>query len=203
MWSGVAFFLVGLVMALLWGWFYYPNVMYDEQEQPIAFNHQVHIEMAGMACADCHFLREDGTFNGRPTTESCAACHAFPMTEHPEELKFVAEYADTGREIADEWLITTRQPDNVFFPHAAHSFENCARCHEDMTTFPLTSEEQLCNACHIDMANMTEPPVYKENWLSTYPNNIMMMWECESCHANSGHRFGQANASNACFVCHK
>ncbi len=198
---GMIPFLVGLVVAMLFGWFAYPSFMYTSQEQPVVFNHVAHVENAGMACVDCHYLREDGTFSGRPTTESCAMCHAVAVTESPEEAKFVAEYADTGREIQDEWLIYAKQPDNVFFPHAAHSVESCARCHEYV--YPLTDEATLCAECHIDMSTSTASPTYHQNVLSTYSSETMMMWECEECHALPGHRFGQSTASNACFVCHK
>lgn len=194
-------FLVGMVVAMLLGWIVYPSIMYSSHEQPIAFNHKAHIEDAGMSCIDCHFFREDGTFNGRPTTESCAMCHASPMTDNPEEERFITEYVDTEREIKDEWLILAKQPDNVYFPHSAHSLENCGRCHKYV--YPIRSEETLCKECHVDMSSSTVPPVYKENILSTYSSETMMMWECEDCHALPGHRFGQANASNACFVCHK
>ncbi len=199
---GIACFLLGMVVAMLWGWYSYPNIMYDKQEQPIVFNHVIHMDV-GMDCADCHYLREDGTFAGRPTTESCASCHEMALTDHPEEIKFIKEYVETGREIADEWLIYAKQPDNVYFPHAPHSFENCARCHEYMDVFPISTVEESCAACHIDVWNMETPPTYQRNWLSSYSRDIMMMWECEACHAIPGHMYGGANASNACFVCHK
>ncbi len=195
-------FLVGLVVAMLFGWMAYPSIMYSSQEQPIAFNHVAHVENAGMACADCHFVREDGTFSGRPTTESCASCHTDALTESPEEARFIEEYVETGREIKDEWLIYAKQPDNVFFSHAVHSLENCARCH-DVAKPQFKTEADLCKQCHIDMSTVETPPVYKENILSTYSADIMMMWACEDCHAHPGHRFGAAKASNACFVCHK
>ncbi len=199
--STFAPFLVGLVVALIWGWFFYPNIMYTKQEQPIAFNHKLHVGEVGMDCVDCHYFREDGSFHGKPTTEDCASCHAVAITEHPEEERFIAEYVETGREIADEWLIYAKQPDNVYFSHAAHSLENCARCHQYV--YPIITEADLCKACHIDMSTNEVPPAYEENMLSSYSRQTMMMWECEECHALPGHRFGQANASNACFVCHK
>lgn len=199
---GAVPFLIGLVAAMLVGWFAYPSFMYSEAKQPINFNHVVHIEAAGMACVDCHSLREDGTFSGRPTTESCASCHETAMTEHPEEERFIAEYVETGREIRDEWLIYAKQPDNVFFSHAAHSLEACARCHEYVEPV-FSSEAELCKVCHVDMSVSESSPIYRENVLSTYSSGTMMMWQCEACHALPGHRFGEAEASNSCFTCHK
>lgn len=189
-------FIVGLVVALILGWWVLPELMLVEAKQPIAFNHVVHIENAGMECSSCHYVREDGTFNGRPTTASCAECHSEAMTENPEELRFVQEYVETGKEIRDKWLIYQKQPDNVFFSHAAHSIETCGACHE------YEKPADLCSLCHLDVAATTTPPVYKENRLSGYSKNTMIMWSCENCHAQPDH-LDSTKASNACFVCHK
>ncbi len=190
-------FLVGLVLALVIGWSVIPAIKLEEKKQPVEFNHVAHIENAGMACEDCHFLREDGTYHGLPDTAACAACHEEAVTENPEEHRFIKEYVAKGREIRDEWLVYQKQPDNVFFSHAVHSMERCANCHTEFET-----PQQFCSLCHIDVASTTKPPVYKENKISTYSVNTMKMPECEACHANPGH-YGTTNASTACFVCHK
>ena len=78
-------FLVGLVLALVIGWSVIPAIKLEEKKQPIQFNHVVHIENAGMACEECHFIREDGSFNGLPNTASCAACHEEAVSESAEE----------------------------------------------------------------------------------------------------------------------
>ena len=192
-------FVVGLIAASIFGWCIFPETMLTEKKQPIAFNHVVHIENAGLSCEDCHYLREDGTFSGVPTTASCAECHSSPVTENLEEIRFIAEYVDKGVEIKDKWLVYQKQPDNVFFSHAAHSFENCTQCHAELFETP----QDLCNVCHLDLGSSTEPPVYKENKLSGYSEDTMMMPTCEACHANPGHYDGVTRATNACFVCHK
>lgn len=189
-------FVVGLVVALILGWWVLPGLMKVEKKQPIAFNHVLHVQEQGMDCEQCHFLRDDGTFSGLPTTASCAECHSEVMGSNPEEARFVNDYVQTGREIKGEWLVYQKQPDNVFFSHAAHSLERCGACHEYKST------TELCSQCHLDVSSMTTPPVYKENRLSGYSQNTMLMWTCERCHANPDHR-GATNASNACFVCHK
>ncbi len=192
-------FIIGLVAAAIFGWIIFPELMLEEKKQPIAFNHVIHIEGAGMTCEDCHYLREDGTFSGVPTTESCASCHASAITESPEEARFIAEYVDEGVEIKDKWLIYQKQPDNVYFSHAAHNFETCTMCHEDLYATP----QDLCNACHLDVGSTTTPPIHRENRLSGYSEETMMMPTCEACHANPGHYDGVTRASNACFTCHK
>lgn len=196
---GIGPFILGLALFAAFGWFIYPKAMMEEQKQPIAFNHVIHVESVGMSCEDCHYLRADGTFSGVSTTEACAECHVDPVTDVPEEAYFIAEYVNKGVEIKDKWLIYQKQPDNVFFSHAAHNFETCTQCHEELYETP----QDLCNQCHIDVASTTKPPAYFENRLSGYSKDTMMMSSCEACHANPGHYDGLTRASNACFVCHK
>ena len=186
-------FVVGLVVALILGWWVLPNLMKVEKKQPIAFNHVLHVQDQGMSCEQCHFLREDGTFSGLPTTAACAECHSEVLGSDPEEALFVQNYVQTGREIQGEWLVYQKQPDNVFFSHAAHL--------GDLDTAASTAE--VCSRCHLDVSAMTTPPVYKENRLSGYSQNTMLMWDCERCHAETKLRDPQTHASNACFVCHK
>ena len=198
-------FFVGLVAALIVGWWIFPKVLFSEQAQPIRFSHIVHMEDAGMACADCHYFREDGTYNGLPTVEDCAGCHSDVMGENPEEAKFVEEYVNEEKEI--QWLVYQYQPDNVFFSHAVHSMATCVDmgCHTEM--FSEGTERELCNVCHPDLsANDTPPAVYK-NRLTDYTKQTMKMWQCEECHALPEHYSlgddGMTRANNACFTCHK
>lgn len=194
-------FVVGLVVALILGWWALPNLMKVEKKQPIAFNHVLHTEQYGMECSSCHFFQDSGNFVGLPTTETCAECHFEVIGEHPEEVKFVNEYVKTGREIQGEWLVYQKQPDNVFFSHAAHSYNECMTCHTtDEKGFETA--EALCAQCHLPVFSMTSPPVYKENRLSGYTDQTMIMWQCERCHAEPNH-LEMTRTSNACFVCHK
>ena len=199
--SGWGAFVVGLIVALILGWCVLPNLMKKELKQPIAFNHVTHIETVGMACTDCHFLQDNGAFSGAPTTESCADCHFTALTDNPEEIRFVEQYAATGREIKSDWLIYQKQPDNVFFSHAAHSQSNCGACHENYAASE-SGEAELCGTCHLPVFEQAALPKYRENRLSGYSEHTMIMWTCERCHADPGHR-KETRASNACFVCHK
>ena len=189
-------FVVGLVVALAVGWLVFPMIMFSEQEQPIRFSHKVHAEEQQMECAECHTVRPDGTFAGLPDLESCMACHEDAIGDDPEEARFVAEYVEKGREVP--WLVYQKQPDNVFFSHAAHSLKNCASCHSDI----YMKENDLCVHCHPDVASSDSAPTYRENRLTGYSDKIMKMWQCERCHAQHM-EIGQTAASNACFVCHK
>ena len=173
-------FVVGLVVALILGWWVLPNLMKETKKQ---------------TCEQCHFVRADGTFSGAPTTEQCAECHFTILGKDPEEARFVREYVQTGREIKTEWLIYQKQPDNVFFSHALH-FGPLA---ELQTPADIA---RFCSKCHLNVAETSVPPLYRENRLSGYSENTMLMWGCERCHAEHM-ALGNTNASNACFTCHK
>lgn len=186
-------FVVGLVVALILGWWVLPGLMKVEKRQPVAFNHVLHVQDQGINCEQCHFLRSDGSFSGLPSTASCAECHFQVLGSDPEEALFVRDYVQTGREIQGEWLVYQKQPDNVLFSHAPHL--------RDLGTAASTAE--VCSRCHLDVSATTTPPVYTENRLSGYSQNTMLMWECEKCHAETRLRDPDSHASNACFVCHK
>ena len=188
-------FLVGLVVALILGWWVLPNLMQVSKTQPIAFSHLEHVKKQGMQCEECHFIRQDGTFSGAPATADCAKCHFTVLGKNPEEAKFVRDYVQTGREIKNEWLIYQKQPDNVFFSHALHL--------APMLKVMGTKEtNKVCLRCHLDVASTDVPLSYTENRLSGYSKNTMLMWGCERCHAKHM-AMGNPNVSNACFPCHK
>lgn len=188
-------FVVGLVVALILGWWVLPNLMKETKRQPIAFSHVEHVQNQGMTCVQCHFVRADGTFSGAPTTAQCAECHSTILGSNTEEARFVREYVQAGREIKHEWLIYQKQPDNVFFSHALHFGPLAERKGPKEIS-------QFCSRCHINVAETDVPPVYRENRLSGYSENTMLMWGCERCHAEHM-AMGNTNASNACFTCHK
>ncbi|WP_029898488.1 menaquinone reductase multiheme cytochrome c subunit QrcA [Desulfohalovibrio reitneri] len=177
--GGIAFLLLGLLLGLGFGWFVFPQLLFSEETQPVQFSHRVHMEDVGMACDECHYYREDGSFNGYPSNEECAMCHFAPTGGDREADKaidhFVTEYYEKGVEVP--WVTYQEQPDNVYFSHIAHDGWDCAECHPDI-------------------GNADDSPKAYRNRLTGYTKTTMKMWECERCHARSG-------VSNACYVCHK
>jgi hypothetical protein len=186
-------FALGLLLALVFGWGIYPVLLFGEQEQPVAFNHQTHLLKAGMACADCHTLRDDGSFKGLPATADCAVCHASPQGNSDAEKRFVRDYVEKGREL--KWLVHQKQPANVYFSHAAHSVDSCNACHD-------FAPRETCELCHVQVSRTEKSPPVSENRITGYGRNTMAMDQCERCHAQPDH-LHTSNASNACFVCHK
>lgn len=158
------------------------------------FNHELHAgETVGMACEDCHATSDDGRFGGIPVVASCEPCHAEPQGESEGEATLARDYIGEGREI--DWLVYSRQPDNVFFSHAPH----------------VTLAKIPCARCHGDHGTTVSLRPYEENRISTYSRDIwgrswsrlgragnegMKMSDCTRCHAENG-------VVESCMTCHK
>ena len=198
--DGWIFFLSGLIGAVIVGWVVFPLILYSKVGQPLNFSHARHgpESTVGLQCEDCHFFYDDGTFSGIPKIETCMECHGDPKTplgESQEEVKLFTEYICPGNEIP--WLVYSRQPECVYFPHIAH----------------VRMAQIRCRVCHGDFATRVTPPVYKVNRITHYSVDIwgrdiagykrntwdrMKMGDCAECHRQRGKEH-----NNACFVCHK
>ena len=220
---GASPFLLGALAALVFGWWIFPDLMYAKEIQPFFFSHEIHTnpDKVALPCSDCHSFRSDGSFTGRPRLENCEGCHQEVQTAEPgenaaaeekaafeSETIFVEQYVKEGREVP--WLLHQKQPDNVFFSHAAH-FHKCYTCHltmKDHLSLGSPDEpERLCQKCHPSLEELNSNPAVELNILSSYSRTTKKMWECEACHANPGHYYnfgkGRTAANNACSTCHK
>ena len=218
---GAAPFLLGVIVALAFGWWVFPDLIFSKQSQPFYFSHNTHVDKAGMSCAGCHTFRADGSFTGTPTLSSCAACHADILTPEPDdkstkaeiaayqaEKTFVNDYVRKGAPVP--WQVHQMQPDNVFFSHAAH-FMKCYSCHFTMkgksNLGTPRNPDKLCMTCHPSIEQLDAGLPVQSNVLTGYSRTTMKMWECERCHAHPGHFYndgkGRSAANNACFTCHK
>ena len=223
---------VSLYVSLLVGWLVLPELLYSKQHQPIDFSHAIHVDQVD-GCTDCHVFREDGTYAGTPTLDQCIDCHEEVQTVQPEkgdedydrlmaqylaEVKFVEEYVENEKEVP--WLIYARQPDCVFFSHAAHIFSEKFEIPEDADP---DDEASKCNVCHmafidgeaVPFGEADTLPVYEENRITTYSRDIWgrnfsgfndhyydsaKMDDCAQCHAEQKN---ENHGKDACFVCHK
>jgi len=86
--GGALPFLLGFLVAAAAGWVLFPDVLFTAKEQPFRFSHQTHVEGQEMACEDCHFFREDGSYAGFPSNEGCMNCHD---VGEPEDRAVVLE----------------------------------------------------------------------------------------------------------------
>jgi hypothetical protein len=227
----ILFFLFGVFASLILGWVIFPKLLYSKKKQPIDFNHAFHVTQVDNGCESCHFFRSDGTFSGVPKLEQCIDCHDEIQGIDPDEIKFVEDYVSKEREVP--WLIYSRQPDCVFFSHAAH----------------IKGADMDCVTCHGHIGESESLKVYQENRITGYSRDIwgeniagfkkntwdrMKMDDCAECHQTAAayiektgiktptHRliddvinvFSPASLSiekggsvqtqrDACFVCHK
>jgi hypothetical protein len=171
---GGIFFFGGFILALIFGWIVFPNLLFSEKAQPLNFSHVAHQDST---CDQCHSFNPDGTYSGIPRLDNCVECHESPMTSEESERILVEEYIQKQQEIP--WKVYAWQPDNVFFSHAPHQAKNIE-----------------CTRCHRDVSKEAKLPPYSENRLTGYSKSTMKMIDCEKCHAQMG-------ANNNCQVCHK
>lgn len=220
------FFFVGFIASLIVGWVVFPKLLYSQQKQPINFNHVLHNEMVDEGCQSCHFFREDGTFAGVPKTAQCAECHEEVQGESPDEEKFVEEYVWKEREVP--WLIYSKQPDCVFFSHAAHVINakmDCVTCHGHIGESETlrTYEENRITGVSRDIWGKNIAGFTRNSW------DRMKMYNCAVCHDaetrseetveelpwplnwmpipiwkwDGGRKTSVQTQKDACFVCHK
>ena len=188
-------FAVGLSLVVSLGWLGLPRMLYARVEQPLRFSHRTHTsDKTGFLCQDCHALGADGRFAGIPSMESCAGCHAEPQGKTDEEKRLVEEYVKPKREIP--WLVYSRQPENVYFPHAPHVRRAgiaCERCHgpHGASDTLRPHEVNRISGYSRDIWGPSLSRLRREPWQG------MKMSDCESCHAQHG------LARTACLSCHK
>ena len=70
-------FIVGLVISMILGWILFPKLLYSQKEQPINFNHRLHMEQVDEGCESCHYFRDDGSFSGIPKKKNLAPYYTF------------------------------------------------------------------------------------------------------------------------------
>jgi len=188
-------FGLGLATALLAGWLAFPRALYTRQNQPLAFLHKTHAGKSGYAeCSQCHALRDDGTFGGIPSLDTCTSCHSERMGTSHDEGVLVDAYVKTGQEVP--WLIYSRQPANVWFSHAIH----------------VRRANLACTECHSTYGESDQVRIYEKNRISGYSRDIwghsisrihfsgrhdgMKMNDCEDCHRRHQVQVG-------CLGCHQ
>jgi len=195
------FFIIGLALSMVVGWAVFPKALYSTKNQPFDFNHQLHLEQVDNSCESCHFFREDGTFSGTPQLAQCVDCHSEVQGESADEAVFVDQYVAQGREVP--WLVYSRQPDCVFFSHAAHVYGaklECATCHGDIGTAESLKpyEANRITGYSRDIWGHNISGIKHNTW------DRMKMDDCAECHESAGiHDSSVQTGRDACFVCHK
>ena len=137
----------------LFGWFG------SSSSQPIAFNHKLHVEKNGLACADCHEYVTTQIFAGLPRIEKCLECHQTAVTSSAEEEK-IRKIAASGKPLV--WARLYKVPDHVYYSHRRH----------------VVAGKLECAGCHGPIASTTKPP--------SGPLNALTMNFCMGCHRKRG-----------------
>jgi len=181
----ILFFILGLIASSIVGWAVFPKLLYSQKKQPIDFNHVLHVEEVENSCESCHFFREDGTFSGVPKLEQCIECHEEVQGDSYDEIKFVEEYVSKGREVP--WLIYAKQPDSVFFSHAAHikgAYMDCITCHGH------TGESESLRAYEYNRITGYSRDIWGKNIAGFKKNSWdrMKMDDCADCHEKNSAR---------------
>ena len=159
------------------------------------------MEFVDDGCESCHFFREDGSYSGVPKLAQCIDCHEEVQGEDPEEERFVEEYVAKGKEVP--WLIYSKQPDCVFFSHAAHVKKGgmeCKTCHGpigESTTLRVYEENRVTGLSR-DIWGKNISGLNKNTWDS------MKMGDCADCHMEeTGRKSSVQTEKDGCLVCHK
>jgi len=125
-------------------------------EQPIKFNHIIHVQKNKMDCQYCHWSVAKASYAAIPEVETCMGCHKFVNgtdTASQEEIKKLKSYADKGEPIP--WLKVHVMPQHVNFNHKRHvkAGVNCQECHgqvPNMAQVERVSSMKMgwCISCH-------------------------------------------------------
>lgn len=135
-----------------------------EVEQPIAYEHKLHVAEEEIPCTECHIGAEDAEHATIPVGEVCRDCHEDPIGESVAEARLVKMLA-TGKPIP--WKRVHKLREHVHFSHRRHVVAGrvqCERCHGDVSkredpfvrpfiTFNRLSGMRRCIACHIESGN--------------------------------------------------
>lgn len=145
---GLAFAGVLLIGAMGLNWYYNGK----KPDQPIAFNHNLHIEKVGLECTHCHQYTDKSPQAGIPSVSICMSCHESAAIDRPE-VKKLRVFWERKEPIA--WNKVHFQPWHVRFTHKRHikAGIECTHCHGEvkaMTTVRKvrTLEMGWCVSCH-------------------------------------------------------
>lgn len=176
---GFVLAIVGFFAAYLYNYY----VLFQPDEQPIAFSHRVHAGQRQIDCTYCHSGARDGDIAGIPAVEQCMACHKVIRESRdpdPEKARFYTaqiaklhEYA--RKQAAIEWEKVYDLAEHVKFSHQVH-----------------TSGAGLdCRECH---GNVAEMDTVRLANIQIYNVPTTMGW-CVQCHL-------ERDAPINCAVCH-
>jgi hypothetical protein len=123
-----------------------------QPEQPIPFDHSLHVGTHNIQCQYCHNQVERSTHSNIPALQTCMNCHNQVKTDSPYITKLREAY-DAGGSI--EWVKVHMLPDHVRFNHSAHLNKgvSCQTCHGEIEKMKVVYQYSdlsmgWCINCH-------------------------------------------------------
>jgi menaquinone reductase, multiheme cytochrome c subunit len=121
-------------------------------EQPVPYDHAVHVGELGMDCRYCHNTVEQSPHAAIPPAETCMNCHDGIRADSAKLLPIRESYA-TGQPV--KWVRVHDLPDYVFFDHSAHVTRGvgCESCHGRIDQMEVVWQHEpltmgWCLDCH-------------------------------------------------------
>lgn len=147
----------------------YARVGYMPQ-QPVAFDHSLHVEQLGLDCRYCHNFVDRAAHSNVPSTNTCMTCHSMVLSDSPK-LAPVRDSYESGRPI--EWVKIHQLPDYAYFNHAVHVNRgiSCVHCHGQVNEMEVVYHAKslsmaFCLDCHKNPEQYIREPqhVFDLNW---------------------------------------
>lgn len=127
-------------------------------EQPVPFNHQLHVSGLRLQCLYCHTNVTESAYANVPATQTCMSCHSAVKPNSPALSNLVASW-ESGTPI--QWNKVHDLPDFVYFNHSIHVAKGVG-----------------CSTCHGNVAQMG----YRPNEGGVYRVEPLYMGWCLGCH---------------------
>ncbi len=162
--KGIIGGVLGLGVLVTVGFFGMQNRVTDRgyrPQQPIPFNHKLHVDTLSISCQYCHASVEKSAHSPVPNTSTCMGCHLVVKSDSPK-LKMVRDSWENGTPI--EWVRVHKLPDYSYFDHSRHIRNqiDCQSCHEKIEDQGVVSQNRplsmgWCLDCHRDPAKYVVP----------------------------------------------
>jgi len=135
----------------------YTRVGY-EPDQPVPYDHKLHVGQLGMDCRYCHSFVEESGHANVPTAQTCLNCHETVLPNSPK-LEPIHRAANENYEGYDgipvKWKRVHISPDYVYFNHSVHVNRgvSCVSCHGDVGEMRVVKHAEphsmsWCLDCH-------------------------------------------------------
>ncbi len=126
--------------------------LFAQADQPIAYNHRIHVADYRLDCRFCHSSAMKTNSAGIPSVEKCMICHRVIAVDRPEIVK-LSRYWKEKKPIP--WNRATDVPDFVYFPHyrMVNAGVACLHCHPGMDRAAAAVQRRdltmgFCLSCH-------------------------------------------------------